>query len=236
MKSPEIRDAFSSLSTPVIVDACLRVGAPLNVAPAGIGPAVPGRRLAGHALPVVHHGSVDVFLEAMGTAAPGDVLLIDNGGRMDEACIGDLTALEAEASGLGSMVVWGAHRDTPELEDIELPVFSYGRYPGGPQRPSQPEPDGGGREAKFGAFSVGPADVVFADADGVVFTDSQGIEEVLTAAEAIQRTERAQADAVRSGTRLRDQLKFEEYQARRASDPSYTFRRHLRSIGGAIEE
>jgi 4-hydroxy-4-methyl-2-oxoglutarate aldolase len=31
-------------------------------------------------------------------AAPGDVLVIDNGGREDEGCIGDLAALEACAS------------------------------------------------------------------------------------------------------------------------------------------
>ena len=27
-------------------------------------------------------------------AAPGDVLVVDNGGRLDEACVGDLVALE----------------------------------------------------------------------------------------------------------------------------------------------
>ena len=35
---------------------------------------------------------------------------------------------------------------------------------------------------------------------------------------------------------LRDQLQFSSYRAKRASDPSYTFRAHLREIGGAIEE
>ena len=32
-------------------------------------------------------------------AQPGDVLVIDNGGRLDEGCIGDLTALEAKTAG-----------------------------------------------------------------------------------------------------------------------------------------
>jgi hypothetical protein len=35
---------------------------------------------------------------------------------------------------------------------------------------------------------------------------------------------------------LREQLQFEEYLAKRAADNTYTFRQHLRSIGGAIEE
>jgi regulator of RNase E activity RraA len=41
-----------------------------------------------------------MFLEVFGAAGQGDVLVIDNGGRMDEACVGDLAVLEAEAAGL----------------------------------------------------------------------------------------------------------------------------------------
>jgi regulator of RNase E activity RraA len=49
----------------------------------------------------------------MQTAQPGEVLVIDNGGRLDEGCIGDLTALEAENCGLTGIIVWGAHRRYP---------------------------------------------------------------------------------------------------------------------------
>ena len=41
---------------------------------------------------------------------------------------------------------------------------------------------------------------------------------------------------MRTGETLRAQTAFDDYLARRADDPSYTFRRHLRRIGGAIEE
>ncbi len=56
-------------------------------------------------LPVQHYGSVDIFLEAMGNAEQGDILVIDNGRRDDEGCIGDLTVLEAKAQGLRGMIV-----------------------------------------------------------------------------------------------------------------------------------
>jgi regulator of RNase E activity RraA len=52
-------------------------------------------------------GSVDALLEAFETAAPGDVLLVDNGGRLDERCAGDLVALEAQAAGMEGRVIWG---------------------------------------------------------------------------------------------------------------------------------
>ncbi|KJY35329.1 dimethylmenaquinone methyltransferase, partial [Streptomyces sp. NRRL S-495] len=75
---------FAELSTPLVADACMRAGVGLRVAPAGVVGVVPGGRVAGRVLPVRHYGSVDVFLEAYGAAGPGDVLVIDNGGRTDE--------------------------------------------------------------------------------------------------------------------------------------------------------
>jgi len=91
-----INSAFSKLSTPLIVDACLRLELPFRLAPSGIQPLLSGKRIAGRVLPVRHYGSVDIFLEAMANSEPGAILVIDNGGRKDEGCIGDLTALEAQ--------------------------------------------------------------------------------------------------------------------------------------------
>ena len=227
--------AFAELSTPLVADACLRLGVPLRLARPGIQPILPQHRVAGRVLPVRHYGSVDVFLEAMASARPGDVLVIDNAGRLDEGCIGDLTALEAEASSLSGMVVWGAHRDTAELRQIGLPVFSCGVCPAGPRRLDTPDPDAL-TSASFGDFVVGKEDVIFGDLDGVLFVPGERAAELLATARSIWEKEREQAQAVREGRTLRQQLCFDEYLARRTQDPSYTFRQHLRAIGGAIEE
>src|SRR5206468_12718622 len=93
-----VSTSFADLSTPLVADACIRCGVPLRAAPPGISPVVRGARVAGRALPVRHYGSVDVFLEALAGAERGSVLVVDNGGRGDEACIGDLTVLEAQAA------------------------------------------------------------------------------------------------------------------------------------------
>jgi regulator of RNase E activity RraA len=186
-------------------------------------------------LPARHCGSVDVFLEAYSTAQPGDVLVVDNGGRDDEACIGDLTALEARSAGVAGLVVWGLHRDTPELLEIGLPVFSYGSYPAGPTRLDEREPDAL-TTARFGPHLLGTDDIVFGDDDGVVFVASGHAEQVLAAARGIRATEREQARRIATGETLRTQTGFDDYLARRAADPSYSFRQHLRRVGGEIEE
>jgi 4-hydroxy-4-methyl-2-oxoglutarate aldolase len=235
MDNQWLSEKFSELSTPLVADAALRLKMSLRVAPPGICPVTTGSRLAGRVLPARHYGSVDVFLEAMATAEAGDVLVIDNGGRADEACIGDLTALEARASSLSGIVVWGVHRDTAELRQIKLPVFSYGSCPYGPQRLDPREQDAL-TLARFGRFEVTGEDVVFADDDGLLFAPRASVEKLLTTARAIRQTERRQAEAIGEGRTLRAQLRFDEYLARRAHDPAYTFRRHLRNTDGAIEE
>jgi 4-hydroxy-4-methyl-2-oxoglutarate aldolase len=235
MNNQKLSDSFSKLSTPLIADACLRLSIPLRCAPTGIQPVVAGSRIAGWVLPVRHYGSVDIFFEAMGAGNQGDVLVIDNGGREDEGCIGDLTALEANACGLAAMVIWGCHRDTEELIQIGFPVFSYGACPLGPQRMDKRDPESL-ETARFGDFNVGKRDVVFSDGDGVLFTPGQRVEEIVSVAHKIYQTERAQAEALAGGMKLWEQLKFDVYLQKRSVDPGYTFREHLRDIGGAIEE
>src|SRR5262249_25544165 len=214
MEAESLSRAFAQLSTPLIADAALRLKIPFRISPPGIRPVMPNQHLAGQALPARHFGSVDFFLEAMQNAQPGDVLVIDNVGRLDEGCIGDLTALEAKNCRLAGIIVWGAHRDTPELRQIGLPIFSYGMCPSGPQRLDNRD-SSALRSARFGNFVVERSDVAFADDDGCLFVPAKHTDNLLSIAHEIWERERRQAEAIKSGRSLREQLDFARYLQKR---------------------
>jgi regulator of RNase E activity RraA len=178
---------------------------------------------------------VDIFLEALENAAPGDVLVVDNGGRGDEACVGDLVVLEATGAGLEGVVVWGLHRDTADIVKIGLPVFSLGALATGPLRLDERAEDAV-ELASFGVWTVGRDDIVLGDEDGVIFVPADRAEGLFTLAEGIRDTERRQAERIREGTSLRSQVRFADYLKERQTTPSLTFHQHLRRVGGAIEE
>jgi regulator of RNase E activity RraA len=230
----QVRSRFATLTTAHVADGCIRAQVAVRCAPPQVQALVPGSHIAGCARPARHSGSVDIFLEAITTAIAGDILVIDNGGRLDEACIGDLIALETQGAGLAGVVIWGLHRDTAEIRAIGLPVFSLGSTSTGPQRVD-------GRDAaalqsaRIGEWTVSEADVAFGDDDGVLFVPKAQVLEILTISETIRDTEQRQADRVREGDGLRRQLHFDAYLAARTENPSLTFREHLRSVGGAVE-
>jgi regulator of RNase E activity RraA len=223
----------TELTTAHLADACLRTGVPVRVA--ALSPVVPGSTVSGRVRPARHAGSVDVFLEAIDLAEPGDVLVADNGGRLDEACVGDLVVLEAKAAGLAGVIVWGLHRDTADIRAIGLPVFSLGALPTGPLRLDERAGDALLR-AQVGPWSVDQDHLVAADDDGAVFLPAERAAELYEVAAGIRDTERRQAARIRDGASLREQLHHAGFLAERRRRPGWTFREHLRTIGGAVEE
>jgi regulator of RNase E activity RraA len=234
MQTEELTSRFARLTTAHIADGCLRAGIEVRCAPCDVQARRPGQRLAGRVLPARHSGSVDVFLEAFEHAQPGDVLVVDNGGRVDESCVGDLVALEAATARVSGILIWGLNRDSADLLDIDIAVFSLGTVPNGPLT-AVPRYDDALDKANVGEWEVTRDDIVFGDEDGALFVSAERIDDVLTLAEGIRDTERAQAGRIRAGQTLRSQVRFEDYLAARAVNPKLTFREHLRTVGGEIE-
>ena len=190
MDAREIVELFQDLATPHIADACLRGGVQVRCAPCELQPLSPSSFVAGRVRPTRHYGSVDIFLEALEMASPGEVLVVDNAGRRDEACVGDLIALETKMAGLAGIVIWGLHRDTPEILQIGLPVFSLGTCPTGPLRLDPGEADAL-VSARVGSWAVGTNDVVVGDVNGVLFLPIARAKEIATISRSIRNTEHA---------------------------------------------
>lgn len=232
MENDEIQERFATLTTAHLADGCIRAGVPVRTLT--IGAVIPATRIAGRVLPARHVGSVDIFLEALGESSPGDILVVDNGGRLDESCVGDLVTLEARGAELGGIVIWGLNRDSAEIREIGLPVFSLGALPTGPLHHLE-RPEDALTEARVGEWTATRGDLVAVDADGLVLIDAERARDVFAHAETIRDTEQAQAARMRDGVSLRDQVHFDDYLVARAANPALTFREHLVALKAAVE-
>lgn len=219
-------------TTANLADACIALRIDLAVLPDLT--AAASSQMAGPAIPVRHFGSVDVFLEAIGTAAPGSILMVDNEARRDEGCIGDLVVREAQLAGLGGIAIWGCHRDSAELRQIGFPLFSLGSFPRGPIdiRESSAERFA---SARFGDELVTAEHFIIADEDGLLAVSLSKWTAIRAEGEAIAAREAEQARRVEAGQSLRDQFRFDDYLRLREADPGLSFRDHLRRVGGEIE-
>jgi RraA family protein len=156
-------------------------------------------------------------VQALDAAGPGDVLVVDGGGRAT-ALAGELFARAAMARGLAGLVVDGGYRDLAFIATCELPVYSRLVTPmaGTTQRlGTLNEP------VTCGGVTVRPGDLVIADHDGIVVLDPARAEACLTAAAALKATESEVAARLSAGVPLGECVNLAEHTGRLArGEPS----------------
>lgn len=107
--------------------------------------------------------------EAVAEPGDGRVLVIDGGGSLRRAMLGDMLAEKAVANGWGGVLVHGAIRDSAAIGRLDLGVKALATCPRKTDKLGQGLRD---VPVAFGGLLIAPGQWLAADEDGVVLMDS----------------------------------------------------------------
>jgi RraA family protein len=187
--------ALAEMVTPHLSDNMSRLqGAAAAIRPMHGG----GAKLAGPAFTVrVPAGDNLMVHKAIDLAAPGDVIVVDAAGVLEQAIIGDIMTSHAAKRGVAGFVIDGAIRDAAELAARPFPVYARGVTHRGPYKNGPGEIN---VPVSIGGMVVRPGDIIVGDADGVVAVPLADAEAVLAAAREQKKKEEASLAAIAAGT------------------------------------
>ncbi len=189
IEDKELVALFEGLDTPGVSDALDKLGLPgqcLGVAPLDnyskviVGPAFTVQYVSASVPP----GTVGDFIEDV---APGDVVVIDNGGRTDCTVWGDIMTQYAGTRQIAATVIDGVCRDVNKALGDGYPIFSKGRFMRTGKDRVQVQSVN--QPVSIGTARVCARDIVVADANGVVVVPRARAAEVAACARQIERVE-----------------------------------------------
>jgi regulator of RNase E activity RraA len=170
------RADLETMSSALICDAMEALNLPATVAVGFILMGKPGVKFAGPAVTLrqIPKGARDDRAMRMTkhrtlsreVAGKGDVVVVDNGGRLNCATWGEFHGLSCRQRGVAGVIIHGATRDGPEIRDSGLATFVRGLTPLTSKfelkTVSINEP------VMLGDVEVCPGDIIFADETGIV--------------------------------------------------------------------
>jgi regulator of RNase E activity RraA len=185
-------DQLRNFPTAMVSDCLGRIHGAVSIQPyysgkAMIGPAFTVKTRPGDNL-MVH--------KALDLAEPGDIIVVDAGGDLSNAIVGDLMMTYAIRRELGGFVIGGAIRDVSAFRKADFPCFAQGNVHRGPYK------DGPGQinvPVSIGGMVVRPGDVVMGDEDGVLTFPATGLDGLLHACVAKMAQENADRAAIIEG-------------------------------------
>jgi RraA family protein len=180
-------DAFTSVVTPHISDNLDRMSGITALQRFHR-----GRKLVGTAFTVkTRPGDNLPIYHAMPLLQPGHVLVIDGGGDLNNALVGDLILTYLQQRGCVGVIVDGAVRDIAAFLQADFPCYARGASHRGPYKNG---PGALNVPVAIAGQVVNPGDVVVGDEDGVVTFPQADAERLLEAA----RRSAAKEDAIRA--------------------------------------
>ncbi|MFJ2331376.1 RraA family protein [Pseudomonas helleri] len=204
MNDQQLVALFEGLDTPGVSDALDKLGLPgqcLGIAPLAnytqvvVGPAFTVQYVSASVPP----GTVGDFIDDV---APGDVVVIDNGGRTDCTVWGDIMTQYAGSRAIAATIIDGVCRDVSKALHDGYPVFSKGRFMRTGKDRVQVQSVN--QPVSIGSARVCARDIVVADANGVVIVPRTRAAEVAACARQIESVEAEIRQQIAQGKSLKD--------------------------------
>ena len=153
--------------------------------------------LAGPALTVKARPGDNLMLhKAIDMAGPGDVIVVDAGGDLTNALMGEMMLAYAIKRGVAGFVLNGALRDVDAFVATNLPTYAAGVTHRGPYK------DGPGEinvPVAIEGMVVEPGDLIVGDDDGVLCVPYAQTQAIYEAAMSKQAVEKKRLEAILAG-------------------------------------
>jgi regulator of ribonuclease activity A len=122
-------------------------------------------RFAGAAVTVKCFEDNSLVKSLVDTAGEGRVIVVDGGGSLRHALLGDMLAEKAAANGWSGLVINGAVRDVEQIAVTQLGVKALGATPLKTEKLGQGQQD---VEIEIGGVNINSGDWIYADNNGVL--------------------------------------------------------------------
>jgi RraA family protein len=201
--SPEVLETLRGLAVSLLSDNMARVSGTI-----GLLPYHKARPMAGTAVTVrTRPGDNLAIHRAFDFCRPGDVLVIDGGGDLTQALMGEIMATYAESLGVQGLVIDGAIRDVSALSEHHFPVYARGATHRGPYKNGPGEVN---VPVTVGGMVVHPGDIIVGDADGVLAISPDDVMAVIEGAKRQADKEAAALRSIAEGHFDRDWIEAQE--------------------------
>ena len=188
----EVLDSFREAQVAIVSDNMNRLHGTRSLRPFH-----GSARLIGTAVTVKTRPGDNLMIhKAYAALRPGDVLVVDGGGDLNQALVGEIMMRRAQAIGVAGFVIDGAIRDVAAFVESGFPCFARGVTHRGPYKSGPGEIN---VPVSIDGLVVMPGDLVLGDEDGVVTFDRTVAADLLPLVAAQQAREAEALKAAREG-------------------------------------
>ena len=123
------------------------------------------RQFGGAVVTIKCHEDNSLVKQCVEEPGLGRVIMVDGGGSMRRALLGDLLAEKAAANGWSGLIINGVIRDVDEIGRISIGVQALGSCPIKTEKRGVGERD---IDLHIGGVDIAPGDYIYADNNGVI--------------------------------------------------------------------